>query len=147
MRVPSDAIFHEDGGTVYVVVNWRDRRGSPAVKAQLLRLAPRHAKLFRRYHDLGRSPKSIYYLIVREKAKAAAQRAARASPRPRGKAAATDRLEADDGMVAVPLAVLTKDQLVGIMGDTLGEPVPYLVALSLADLRHLHGRIARAMLR
>ena len=117
------AIFVERDNAVYYVTNWQQRRTAPTIKAEVIKLSPRHLQRYRDMKAKGRSPKSTWYYVFGKVSKPKP-----AAPRPR----------ATDLIVAVPLSMLNAEQIHELIRTRLGRDMSSLRELPLADLRRLY---------
>jgi len=125
-RIPQRSIFWEEDGQVFLVNNWRNRFVKSA-RPVLLRLGPKHLKQYRDSRGLGRSDKSIYYLLFKKSVVLAR--------RPR-RTAGTEALGAGT-RIPVRIDLLTAEQLAAIASELLGHEVLGLRPLGLKQLRIL----------
>lgn len=140
-RIPTATLFVERDGIPYVVVNWKER-STDAVKAQLLRLAPRHAERYRAIKAKGRSQKSMYYYVFGRvrKARPVLPAATPAKPQTRRLARPGPTPEAT---AIVPLRLLTAAQLHELIRLHVGHDLPGLATLPVDQLRVLYLALVR----
>jgi len=125
-RIPQRAIFWQDDRQVYLVSNWRNRFVKN-VRPIILRLGPNHLKQYREQLRLGRSEKSIYYLLFKKSITMA---------RRRNGVKGSDSI-AKGAKVLVRLDILSADQLSSIVSEMLGHQVLGLRPLGLQQLRKM----------
>ncbi len=145
MAVPQKSLFHEKQGIIYYITNWRDRFHDGG-KPTLVKLSPRHLKLYNKYNTRGRSQKSVYYCLMRDKGRLGAVRDTREMREMRQvRPTRETRVVANRKAITVEvdLDILTKDQLITTIANLSNEKMPYLVSLGLKDLRHLYQTMDR----
>jgi len=125
-RIPQRAIFWEEDRQVFLVNNWRNRFVKSA-RPVLLRLGPKHLKQYREQRALGRSDKSIYYLLFKKSVIMASRK---------HRSAGTEAIGAGI-RILVRIDMLTADQLSAIASEMLGHEVLGLRPLGLKQLRTL----------
>jgi len=125
-RIPQRSIFWEEDGQVFLVNNWRNRFVKSA-RPVLLRLGPKHLTQYRACRALGRSEKTIYYLLFKKSVVLAR--------RPR-RTAGTVAIGAQT-RIPVRIDLLSAEQLSAIASEMLGHEILGLRPLGLRQLRTL----------